>query len=221
VVNTMVEQFKKKDYFEATDVLNAGEEAWNLMRSHAKDQGFRIDPAYGNLNALSNHKEARAYIFILDSDGDFVCVKRPKSIPLGKLRKMSELSASMPYIKVRIKSDDTLALVIEELKQRGYTPSAKFESQIENRSRITGIVCMPTGKFDMVVSEEAFSLAHAEADQLVYDLVRTVKLENFHIKQIFIEVSGVKCEAKALKKFLEEQKQAHGEHGTCDSSCAM
>ncbi|AND75083.1 hypothetical protein pf16_160 [Pseudomonas phage pf16] len=129
----------------------------------------------------------------------------------GNLRTMAEFTPKkFPHVKIRVNSNkEILLLAVDELKRRGYDDTEFKKFNYEYHQHFVGVIGGKNGIILVSVSEESFSRAHKNADELEYDLKQVLKMDNIRVKPKLVNVSGVMCDAAAFKAFLDTQLKAN------------
>lgn len=211
----MTTLLKTFDYFTAEDVIAAGSAAWEKVREVAKGLGFNVSKDYGEYRVIveSGKFSPGKYVVGLDLDGDFVCAHVDSNkFTAGRLRTMSEFIApkEFPHVKIRVNSNkEILLLAVDELKRRGYDDTEFKKFNYEYHQHFVGVIGGKNGIILVSVSEESFSRAHKNADELEYDLKQVLKMDNIRVKPKLVNVAGVMCDAAALQAFLDAQLKAN------------
>lgn len=213
----MSEPLKKYDHFDVDDVIAAGSEAWTTVRELAKGFGFNVSKNFGSFNTVvkCNGVTDVQYFVGLDKDGDFMCSRADSESQMfstGRLRTMSEFikPTKYPHVKIRVNGNkEILSLAVEELRNRGYNDDKFTQRHLSTYTHVVGVIGGINGSIVVAASEEMFTRAHKDADELLYDVNRTITLDNIRVKPKLVNVSGVMCELGAFQAFLDAQRKAN------------
>lgn len=205
---------KCRDFFKADDVVAAGPVAWEKVRELARGLGYNVSKNFGNFDVVAKSvlNSKLEYVVGLDDDGDMMCSHAgTRKFEGGRLRTMAEFAHKrFPHVKIRVDNNKEIFwAAVEELKRRGYDDAEVMKLNADRHGNIVGAIGHPNGKIFASVSEEGFSQANEDADELVYDLKQVLSLYNVRVKPKLVEVSGVMCEVGAFQAFLEAQRKAN------------
>lgn len=205
---------KRYDFFTSEDILKSGEAAWAKVRERAKAQGFRVNPDYGTYAVVEDvvGKYGNKYIATLDHDGDFMILRIATSYH-GRKRTISEFinDKEFPHVKIRVDSNRELfALAVNHLVQLGYSDAKVQMFNVEHHRRFEGLIGGKDGVIHVSASEESFSRANKDADELIYDVKQVLELSNVRVKPKLMDIGGVLVNRKEYNEFIQRQLEVNG-----------